>query len=148
MPIKILFLSSVFKNIGMEYLSACLKQKGHDTRLLFDPRLFDIPSKSFSNQVLSKAFSMRKRLLKEAYAYQPDLIAFSAVSADYKWAISFAKDLKKIMKTRIVFGGYHPTALPEKVILEDCIDYVITGEGEGALVDLAEGIERGNVDPE
>lgn len=148
MPIKVLFVYSVFENIGVEYLSASLKQQGHQTHLIFDPRLFDLSSKNFSNRALGRIFSMRKRLVIEAQKYDPDLIAFSAVSADYKWALDFAGELKKVTKAPTVFGGYHPTAIPEKVIKEDAVDYVIVGEGEQAIVELASGLEKGEVDPE
>jgi radical SAM superfamily enzyme YgiQ (UPF0313 family) len=41
----------------------------------------------------------------------------------------------------IVVGGYHPTALPEDFMTPDnVIDYVVKGEGELAMKDIADGL--------
>jgi radical SAM superfamily enzyme YgiQ (UPF0313 family) len=43
----------------------------------------------------------------------------------------------------IVVGGHHPTALPEDVMKWRPVDYAIRGEGESALVSLADLIRNG-----
>jgi radical SAM superfamily enzyme YgiQ (UPF0313 family) len=42
-----------------------------------------------------------------------------------------------------VFGGIHPSALPELVLKEECIDTVVTGEGEKAMLKLVEDVAKG-----
>ncbi len=44
---------------------------------------------------------------------------------------------EKLPNSQIVFGGHHPTAMPEKVMVNPVIDYIIRGEGEIAFVQLA-----------
>lgn len=44
---------------------------------------------------------------------------------------------------RIVMGGHHPTALPEAVMAEPSVDFVIRGEGEEAMVLLAAALREG-----
>ena len=39
-------------------------------------------------------------------------------------------------KIKIVWGGMHPTILPEQTIMNDFVDYVIRGEGEEAFLNL------------
>jgi anaerobic magnesium-protoporphyrin IX monomethyl ester cyclase len=41
--------------------------------------------------------------------------------------------------TKVIFGGVHVTALPEEALSEESIDFVIRGEGEGALLKLIRG---------
>ena len=38
---RVLFISSSCESLGIESLSAVLKQAGHQVRLVFDPQLFD-----------------------------------------------------------------------------------------------------------
>jgi len=42
----------------------------------------------------------------------------------------------------IVWGGVHPSAMPEQCLKEKSIDYVVMGEGEETAVELAECIEK------
>lgn len=144
---KITFVYCVFENLGVEWLSAYLKRHGYQTELVFDPRLFDFASKLYSFRPLGKLFNIRKKLLRRILISNPDLLCFSVVSADYQWALDFAQDIKRVTNVPIVFGGIHPTAVPEHVLANEEVDYVIVGEGEGALLDLVRGLEKGDVDP-
>ena len=40
---KVMFVCAGFENIGVEYLSAVLRQQGFHTGLAFDPQLFNDP---------------------------------------------------------------------------------------------------------
>ena len=42
--------------------------------------------------------------------------------------------------TVICFGGSHATALPEDVLNNSCVDFVVRGEGEYTFLDMAKGI--------
>jgi len=44
---------------------------------------------------------------------------------------------------KIVLGGHHPTALPESVLACEAVDYIIRGEGEGAMPLLAKALCKG-----
>lgn len=80
-------------------------------------------------------------------ALQPDLIGFSVVTAHYQWALSFARKVKaELPNIPIIFGGKHPTLVPEVVIREDCVDFVCVGEGEEALAELLESLKNGDSD--
>lgn len=138
---KIVFLYSMFESLGIEYLSACLKKHGHQTDLVLDPQLFvtyTLPIKP-----LSKIFNFRKNLLEETISAKPDLVCFSCVSDHFGWATQLAEAIKSILGVPIVFGGPHPTAVPENVIRHKCIDFVIVGEGEEALLELVNSLESG-----
>ncbi|MFH1460440.1 MAG: radical SAM protein [Candidatus Omnitrophota bacterium] len=137
---KIMFYYSAFENLGIEYLSAVLKQSGHKTRLLFDPGLFNDPFLSI--KPLAKIFNWEKKLLREFTQYNPGLVAFSVTSSTYLAALDFSKKLKKITKIKIVFGGIHASAVPEVVIKDDAVDYLIVGEAEEALLELVEALEN------
>lgn len=42
-----------------------------------------------------------------------------------------------------VFGGAHPTALPEETVREEAVDIVVAGEGEYTLIELVKCIGDG-----
>jgi radical SAM superfamily enzyme YgiQ (UPF0313 family) len=138
---KVLFISPSCENMGMEYLSAALKQAGHQVDLVYDPQLFN--DTFVFSKTLSRTFSHEKRILKEVGMHQPDLVAFSVVSDNYSWACQRARKIKEIYHLPIIFGGVHPSSVPEVVMKNEFADYVVVGEGEGAIVDLANSLDRG-----
>ncbi|MBN2459012.1 B12-binding domain-containing radical SAM protein [Candidatus Woesearchaeota archaeon] len=138
---KITFVYAAWENLGIEYLSAILKEKGHDTELVFDPQLFDDTAVSIG--FLKKSFSYEKKVVGQIVNSKPDLVAFSVVSSSYVWSCKIARQVKKRLKVPVVFGGIHPTSVPDEVIKKNFIDFVVVGEGFGAMPELAECLEKG-----
>jgi radical SAM superfamily enzyme YgiQ (UPF0313 family) len=132
---KVLFIypnlnAQVGFNYGVAFLSACLKERGHSTALL------DI------NENLGFDLDLAE-IRRKVTAFAPDLIGFSTVTNQYRFAREIARDIKSYCDAPTVCGGIHPTMDPEGVLSEDCFDYVCVGEGEGAIVELAEALESG-----
>lgn len=74
-------------------------------------------------------------------ATKPDLVGFSATTAAFMDAADIATELRrKRPGMRVVFGNVHVSSIGAP-ILEHFpeIDYLVIGEGEGAMLDLAEG---------
>ena len=134
----IAFVSSACETLAIEYLSAVLQHAGHRCSLCFDPQLFD--DTFLHNRVLKRRFDFSDDIVDELKTLAPDLIAFSVVSDNYPWAIHLADKIKRVLDVPIVFGGVHPSSVPEYVIEQPSVDYVVVGEGEGALVDLADNL--------
>ena len=81
-----------------------------------------------------------KRLHQKLNEFEPDLVGMSLISMDYKRLYSLLDEIKSHdNKIRVVVGGPHVTILKEQV-LNECasIDYGVTHEGEGALVELCQ----------
>ena len=38
----------------------------------------------------------------------------------------------------IILGGWHPSLLPKQTLEADCVDYVVEGQGEEALLELVQ----------
>jgi radical SAM superfamily enzyme YgiQ (UPF0313 family) len=119
-------------NYGVAFLSACLKERGHSTGLLN------------INEQLGFGFDLA-RIRREVTSFAPDLIGFSVVSNQYCFAREIARDIKGYCKAPIICGGIHPTMDPESVLRDECFDYVCVGEGERAIVELADAL--GNSSP-
>lgn len=138
---KVVFCYPATENLGIEYLSAALKGAGHTTELVFDPKPFN--DLNLNMPLLARLFSMEDMAVEKIVNAGGGLIAFSVVTDNFQWAVRIAEKVKRRVNTPIVFGGIHPTAVPEQVLEHPCVDYVIRGEGEGALVELAATLENG-----
>jgi len=105
-------------------LAAVAKAKGHDVALAVGS----------NNHILSKAQDFR-----------PDLVGFSVLTGYQKRYLQLGQALKRNLSPSpvILFGGPHATFFP-KVVLEEGVDIVCRGEGEGALVDILDAIDSSN----
>jgi radical SAM superfamily enzyme YgiQ (UPF0313 family) len=138
---RIGFVHCLYESLGIEYLSAYLKNEGNDVRLFFDPLLFK--NYLINNSVLDKWFSYRKHLIDSIVKDRPDVVAFSVLSDNYAWCCDLAEEIKKRINTIIVFGGIHATAVPARVLNQDFVNFVICGEGEAAMLELIDSLKKG-----
>lgn len=61
-----------------------------------------------------------------------------------KRSIQLSRLLKKrAPETTIIWGGYHPSLLPDQVIAEPYVDVVVRGQGEGPLREIVARLEDG-----
>ncbi|MGZ3419697.1 MAG: B12-binding domain-containing radical SAM protein [Polyangiales bacterium] len=139
---RIVFAALGQEQLGLSILSAVLRRAGHETALAFNPALFhdryyfDIP-------VLGDLFDRTQEVIEEIIAAEPDLLAFSVLTSTYTWALEVAKAVKAKLDVRVIFGGVHPSAVPEVCLENECVDFVCIGEGEAAMLSLCEALEKG-----
>ncbi len=135
---KIVFVYPGNESIGLEILSAVLNRHGHETKLAFDPMVFG--DAYLASRRLGRLFDYEARVVQQVVASEPALVAFSVTTDYYEWASRLARQIKTRCNVPIVFGGMHPTSVPEQVIANDSVDVLCVGEGEGALLDLVDQI--------
>jgi radical SAM superfamily enzyme YgiQ (UPF0313 family) len=136
-----------YESIGIEILSAVLKKNNIQTELVYIPSLFK--DALVDNSFLYNLFYSEKKVIKRIISQKPDIIAFSSLTDTYRLDISIARKIKHILpNVKIVFGGIHPTVLPEKVLRTGIADYVCVGEGEHAFCELVDNIRQKNFYPE
>lgn len=70
--------------------------------------------------------------------HDADIIGFSCTSPQMKHALELAKKIKT-KNNWIVFGGVHPSALPNDTLKNKCVDAVVIGEGEKAILEIVKG---------
>ncbi len=77
---------------------------------------------------------------------QPFLVAISALFTPYADEALHTAGIAKqnLPKVITVLGGHHPTAMPREVMENVSVDFVIRGEGEIALLKLADALSKGN----
>jgi radical SAM superfamily enzyme YgiQ (UPF0313 family) len=82
---------------------------------------------------------------KKAAESKAFLVGISSLFTSYSGeALETARVVKKHLPgCVIVMGGHHPTHLPQAVLKEPAVDYVIRGEGEKAMACLASALRDG-----
>jgi len=117
--------------VGIGYLVAFLERE-------------HIKTKFIDEQVEDNVLRVVSEYVKDMQ--KPYIFGFSVLTAAFKSAILLSEELKrKYPDSVIVFGGIHPTALPDNVLAYRHIDVVIRGEGENALVEFYKCV-KGNKD--
>jgi len=141
---RVLFYYRGSEHFGVQAMISYLKSKGHEVELIYDPALgdngyLDIPA---VNNFLNRIVCNDKRVVEKVVRFNPDLVAFSAITNLYLPITKLAKKIKKVLDVPIVIGGIHPTSIPEEVIKDECYDAVCIGEGEEPLEELLQRLEE------
>lgn len=59
-------------------------------------------------------------------------------------AVQVARMVKRIRpELPVLFGGWHPSLLPDQTLEADCVDVVVRGQGELTLLDIAQRLREG-----
>lgn len=99
-------------------------------------------------EYINRVNNLDDPVYKEAYEVivkeRPDVIGISVSTSAYKAALNIARLSKKFSpNVRIVFGGIHPTVLPEEVLQTNLVDIVVRGEGEFTFLEVIKALENG-----
>jgi radical SAM superfamily enzyme YgiQ (UPF0313 family) len=94
---------------------------------------------------------VRRQVLDEVAAFQPDLIGYSSMSFQYATARALAGAVRRAAPHVLqVLGGYHATVLADQVGATDgdVFDFVVRGEGEIPFRQLVDGLAGRSLDLE
>mgnify|MGYP006075932313 CR=1 FL=1 len=145
-------------------LSQLLKNKGHETDVFdttfykFDDEIaledsdkgandslqfrpvsnVDDDELHFEKNSSDPNIDLRKKIIE----YKPDLLAVSCSETTFTRGLMLITSTKDL-GVKNIFGGVFPTFAPELVMKNKEVDMVCVGEGENALVDLADLIYEG-----
>ncbi len=73
---------------------------------------------------------------------KPSVVGFSCTSATLLPCLKMAEDAKKHSNATIVFGGVHPTILPEETAKSKNVDYIIAGEAEKSFLSFVKSLSE------
>ncbi|MBW2263721.1 MAG: B12-binding domain-containing radical SAM protein [Deltaproteobacteria bacterium] len=104
------------------YLVAALKQAGHEVH--------------FIDTALEDGWE------EHAVKLAPDVIGYSVLTGSQGYFLGVNARLKRRMKFLSLWGGPHPTFFPE-FIDEKEVDVLCIGEGDQAIVEIANAVDRG-----
>ena len=144
------FLGEGFNEIplGLCYLSASLRRKGHETAILncdLAARAPAGPEKIFTKyEDYRREFErfddpVWKQIEMEIERFSPDYIGIHTKTASVNSVLKVAEIAKTANPDiSVVAGGVHATLLPEEMARMPNIDFVIKGEGEVTFNELIE----------
>lgn len=90
---------------------------------------------------------VNSNVIQDVIDFNPAIIGITAVTASVLRGRELTELIKSILSESIVvFGGPHPTAMPEEVIRWDAVDFVVIGEGERTICALGEWVVGGMSD--
>lgn len=115
-----------YEPLGIMHLSSVLKQAGHEVRL---------------------AVASDEDVVKVAQEWKPGILAYSVWTGSHRYYLSLNRRLRRVVDAFSAFGGPHATFFPEMIYEDDLVDGVCVGEGEYALLDLADALEKGTFTP-
>ena len=115
--------------MGVSYISALLKARGHDTAVMV-----------LSPSMEKKAYQVVNKIVRE---FDPQVIAFTAVFSQYGFMTRIAKSIKAKWPDKfLLIGGPHATLNAEQVMI-DGFDAVCVGEGEHPTAELVDQLAAG-----
>ena len=110
--------------MGLMHLSSVLKKAGHQVDLVI---------------------STHQDPIQAAKEFKPQIVGYTIYTGLHRYYLELNKAIKEALGGKVfsVFGGPHATFFPE-VIEEEGVDGVCIGEGEEAMLDLANALEGGS----
>ena len=120
---------AVLPPLGLAYVAAALEKAG------FQVEIFD-------NYQLKKPIDYVKLEIKRL---NPEIVGITCSSVTYQRCVETAKAVKEVLPScKVVVGGWHPSYMPDSMLEHPEIDYVVMGEGEHVMVELATLITKGD----
>ncbi|MBF0557619.1 MAG: B12-binding domain-containing radical SAM protein [Nitrospirae bacterium] len=121
--------------IGVRSLSSYLKKHGYEVRIIF--------LANGGHKIASGGIRHSDEVVDQVVALckDADLIGLSFLSSGFHRAAQITKSIKRLLKVPVIWGGIHAT-----IEVAQCLEYadgVCRGEGEEALLELAECLKSG-----
>lgn len=114
--------------LGLAYVAAALEKGGFQVEVL-------------DNYLHKKPVDYVKH---EIERLSPEIVGITCGSVTYQRCVETAKAVKEVLPScKVVVGGPHPSYMPDSMLQHPEIDYVVLGEGERAVVELATKITEG-----
>ncbi len=140
-------LTNFSQNLGLSYVASYLLAHGHQVEIIDAlAEGYNIATKVPTEYGLIYRIGLTYQDIVNRIAPDSGLIG---ITGPFNHNARIIAELSKVMKQRypnkpIILGGAYPSSLPGHALTED-VDYVIVGEGEIPMLQLAEGIEPKNI---
>ncbi|MDI6840226.1 MAG: radical SAM protein [bacterium] len=119
-------INPILPPLGLAYIGSFLEREGVKVEIL------DAQAEGCS---VSKIYNKLKTMKGV-----PNFIGITATTSTIGNALDVAQICKTIYpKSKVILGGVHPTALPDEVMKDENIDYVVRGEGEATFWEIVNG---------
>jgi len=117
-------VGSILPPLGLAYIAAVLEKNGHKVKVI---------------DGIAEEISI-KQISEEAKNF--DFVGITATTAIIKRAYETAEAIKEVANIPVIIGGPHATALPEEVAKKKFVDFAVLGEGDFAMSELIDAINK------
>lgn len=143
---RVLFYDYDAGALGIQSLFASLRDTSHEVYLYLDcscPRQYLADSR-----LLERLFTLTPgQICDDLTAYEADVFCFSITSLTFAPILALIDHLKARKPNAIVVcGGVHSTLLPEKVLMQENIDFAVVGEAEFSFPALLDALDKHTVE--
>lgn len=119
------YLGKKLPPLGLSFVAGALEKAGFQIEVL-------------DNYMLRKSLEEVQELVKRL---NPEIVGITCGSATFRRCVQTAQAIKQVLPAcRIVVGGWHASYVPDSILEIPEIDYVVVGEGEQAMIELATAI--------
>jgi len=132
----------LFSPIGLGYLASMLEKNGHEVKIL-DARLEGYNQINKFNDKLEYIGLTYKQIAKRVKKENPQMVGIGGWSVQKFSIFRTAESIKKLNpKVKIVLGGIMASTDPKSCLSDTNVDFVIRGEGEYTIAELANELEK------
>lgn len=120
-------VAACMPSLGLGYVASYLRK---NCRLPLELHVIDMIAERITPEELP-------RLLQNK---EFDFVGITSTTITINAAIKTAEECKRALpSTKVVFGGVHPSVMPDEVLSHKCVDFVVRNEGEMPMLELVEG---------
>ncbi len=116
----------IFPPLGLAYIGAVLERENHNVKIL------DMDAENTSHE------EFQELLRDEKY----ELVGITTTTPTYNNAKRLCDVVKEEIQAKTVIGGIHATIMPEESIAPKNIDFLVKGEGEQTICELADSLDK------
>ncbi len=115
-------VASCWPSLGLAYIAAVLEKAGHQVYYL------DCSAQHYTVEDTRQVLRLYENI---------DFVGLTATTPLINNALAIAQVAKEIFPAvKTVFGGVHPSVLPEEVLSHPQVDFVVVDEGEETMAEL------------
>jgi anaerobic magnesium-protoporphyrin IX monomethyl ester cyclase len=146
-------------HLGLGYLASVLREAGFEVGMY---NLENAPDRNgldfyhytqhftrygmYLNALQDRCHPVWEEARKTIKDFGPDVLGISVKTPEVGAARAITQICKDVCaKCKVVWGGFHPTALPHEVMEIRGVDFVVRGEGEYTLLELCLAMENGKM---
>ena len=143
--VRIVVCNRLTEYLGVEILSALLKQDGHSVELIFEPDLLAAAFVRSLPPPLATHLDSVQRAARRVIAIEPDLVLFPSEINSFNWCAEVGEEIKnQCPDIHLLHGGFHTTSAPEDCIAKRGVDMLCVGEGDLAIPELINALRDGS----
>ncbi len=121
-------LATIAQPLGIAMLAAYLRQQG------IDVAIFD--AEAYGMTPLEAVDAIEQR-------YEPKMVGLSAFTTKMTSAGAILREVKRRWPEVLTMaGGHHPSAIPERTLREESVDFVIKGEGFYPVTEMMHRLQK------